>query len=224
MVRAALAARTFVCSFMSGVAGSDLEADFSIEMGPGDAVLEVPWATLDGSLRYYDLGGHPELIEHLEEARRYPEVAEFLRRLNATGGAFGTVKCDAWASTEIEPAEEVFGASHKHGSYCDLVFRQPAERQSFARHEALARRLVELLRNAPEIPAAVEVVMRRCVFHEDDSEGCAITCFVTGYGNDEMQARRQWEIALHLLENALGQSGSESPATKKGAAGFADEC
>ncbi len=184
-----------------------MEADFSIEMGSGDVALEVPWAAPDGSLRYYDLRGQPELIEQLEEARQFPELAEFLRHLNAAGGAFETVKCDAWVSTEIEPPEEIFGASHKHGSYCDVIFREPAQRPSFASHEALARRLVELLKKAPEIPAAVELVVRRCVFHEDDSEGCAITCFVAGYGHDETQARRQWGIALRLVENALGQAG-----------------
>lgn len=187
-----------------------MDADFSVEMGPDDPALELPWASADGSLGYYNLREQPELLEQLEEARRSPELAEFLRHLNGAGGAFETVKCDAWASTEIEPAEQIFGGSHKHGSYCDVIFRERAERRSFARHEALVRRLVELLRKAPEIPVAAELVVRRCVFHDEGSDGCAITCFVTGYGNDEAQARRQWGIALKLVENALGQAGKQS--------------
>jgi hypothetical protein len=182
-----------------------LEADFSVEMGPGDAMLEVPWAAPDSSLRYYDLRAHPGLIQEVEEARRFPELAEFLRRVNADGSAFETVKCDAWASTEIEPAEEIFGASHKHGSYCDVILRDPAARLSFPYHENLVRRLVALLRKAPELPAAVELVVRNCVFTEQDGKGCAITCFVAGYGEDEAQARGQWGIVLKLVENGLGQ-------------------
>ena len=190
-----------------------MEADFSVEMGPGDAVLEVPWAALDGSLRYYNLRERPELIGEVEEARRFPELAEFLRHLNAAGGAFETVKCDAWESTEIDPADQVFGASHKCGSYCDITLRDSASRLSFPFYEDLTRKLVELLRKAPEILAAVEFVVRRCVFTEESSEGCAVTCFVTGYGNDEAQARQQWGIALKLVENALGQAPGHRPPT-----------
>jgi hypothetical protein len=189
----------------TGLQGAALEADFSVEMGPGNAVLEVPWAAPDGRLRYFNLREHPELIGEVEEVRRFPELAEFLRHVNAPGGAFETVKCDAWAGMEIEPAEEVFGASHKHGSYCDIIVRDSLTRLSFPHHEHLVRRLVELLRKTPEVPAAVEFVVRRCVFTEESSEGCAVTCFVTGFGNDEAQARRQWAIALKLVGNALEQ-------------------
>lgn len=185
-----------------------MDADFSVEMGTDDPVVEVPWAAPDGGPRYYDLRGHPERVDELEEARRCLELAEFLRHVNAPGGAFETVKCDEWASTEMEQAEKVFEASHKNGSYCDIIWRDPDLRSSFPKHEELVRRLVELLRKAPEIPAAVEFVVRRAVFHEDKSIGCAVTCFVTGYGQDENQARKQWGIALNLTENALRQLGS----------------
>jgi hypothetical protein len=174
-------------------------------MGGGDAVLEVPWAAPEAGLRYYNLREQPELLDQLEEGRRFPELAEFLRHLNAAGGTFETVKCDAWATTEIESTEEIVSASHKHASYCDIIFRDPLARESFPQHEALVRKLVELLAKAPEIPAAVEFVVRRCIFHDEVTEGCAITCFVSGYGNDQTQARRQWGIALKLVENAFRQ-------------------
>ena len=69
-----------------------MDADFSVEMGPDDPVLEMPWASADGSLGYYNLREQPELLEQLEEARRSPELAQFLRHLNGAGGAFETVK------------------------------------------------------------------------------------------------------------------------------------
>jgi hypothetical protein len=185
-----------------------LQADFSVEMGGDDPVLEVPWTAADGSLRYCDLRTHPELIEQIEEARRFPELGEFLRSINAASGGFATVKCDAWASTEIEAAEEIFGASHKIESYCDVILRDQEDQCSFAQHERMVQRLVALLKKAPEIPAAIEFVVRQCLFHGvgETRDGCAITCFAFGYGHDEAQARRQWAIALKLVENALGQA------------------
>lgn len=183
-----------------------MQADFSVEMGVGDPVLEVPWASQDGSLRYINLRQQPERLNEIVEARHCPDLAAFLCRLNAADGAFETVKCDAWAGTDIELAEQIFGGSHKYGSYCDLVLRDPVARQSFPQNEALVRGLAELLSKAPELPAAVEFVVRRCIFHDDCSEGYAVTCFVAGYGTDEVQARRQWAIALRLVESALGQA------------------
>jgi hypothetical protein len=188
--------------------GAFLDADYSVEMGAEDAVLEVPWAAPDACLRYYNLREHPEMLEQIEEARRFPELAEFLKDINGPGSAFESVKCDVWASTEMEEAEEIYGASLKCGSYCDVVFRDENKRVSFAAHEALIRRLVELLKKAPEIPATVEFVVRRCVFRGDGAacDGCAISCFIFGYGKDEEQARRQWGIALRLVKNALRQA------------------
>lgn len=184
-----------------------MQADYSVEMGVGDPTVEVPWSSPERRLQYVDLRLEPRRVQEIEEARDFPELADFLHRVNAAG-SFQTVKCDVWSSTEIEPAEEIFGGTHKHGSYCDFVFCEPELRQSFLEHEAFMRRLVELLTKAPEIPASVELVLRRCIFHEPGMSGCAITCFVTGFGGDDSQARRQWAIALTLIENALRQVAS----------------
>jgi hypothetical protein len=194
--------------------GGDLQADFSVEMGSDDPVLEVPWAFENANLHYVNLRLEPERLGEIVEVLDCPELAEFLRHLNAGDSVFETVKCDRWYSTDIEHAEEIFGGSHKHGSYCDIVFRDPVARQSFLQNEALVRRLVELLEKAPEFPGAAEFVIRRCVFHDDESEGCAVTCFVTGYATDEERARRQWSIALKLVENALGQATRGLPGLK----------
>ena len=65
------------------------------------------------------------------------------------------------------PEEEIFGDS-KFVSYIDLVFEGEAERCSFEKHEAFAKDLCRLLSQTPEIPAAVEVVIRRCYYHGED--------------------------------------------------------
>ncbi len=184
-----------------------MEADFAVELGAGDETLEFPWAAADGGLRYYDLKHQPELLLEIDEARRVPELGEFLAAINSPVCILETAKCDSWASTEINPDEEIFGAAWKSGSYVDLLFSQESPRFSFAEHEQLARRITELLKRVPEIPAAAELIIRRCFYHTSPAmrDGFYITCYLFGYGDDETQARQRWAIALKLVENAIRQ-------------------
>lgn len=141
-----------------------MHADFSVELGRDDAALELPWSSADPAVRYYDLKNNPELLQQIPEAMAYPELGAFLARINAAGFPLATAKCDAWQSREVTPEEEIFG-DRKFVSYIDLVFEGAAERCSLEKHEAFAKDLCRLLSQAPEVPAAVEVVIRRCYYH-----------------------------------------------------------
>lgn len=187
-----------------------MEADFAVELGAGDEVLEFPWAADDGGPRYYDLKRQPELLLEIEEARRAPELAEFLAAMNSPAGMLETAKCDTWSSTDINPEEDIFEATHKFCSYVDILFTRETSRCSFAEHEQFARRVAQVLKRAPEIPAAAELLIRRCIYHAGDEirEGFYITLYVFGYGDDESQARQRWAIALKLAENAIRHVGS----------------
>jgi hypothetical protein len=201
-----------------------MHADYSVELGQEDPALELPWSSADHAIRYYDLKRNPALVLEIAEAQRSPELSAFLTRINAAGFPLQTAKCDLWYSRELSVEEEIFGAAGKFVSYIDLVFsgdaekptlespqtRPPSRRLNLAEHEALAKKLCALLKRAPEIAATVELVIRRCYFHlEDGSEksddGFCITAFVTGFGDDEAEARRRWSIALTLVQNALVQ-------------------
>ena len=183
-----------------------MEADFAVELGADDETLEFPWAE-DGGLRYYDLKGQPELLPKLEEARRVPELGGFLGVINSSSGILETAKCDTWSSTEINPEEEIFGAAHKFCSYVDILFSAGTSRYCLAEHEQFAKRVTQLLKRVPEIPAAAEFLIRRAFYHSADEiqEGFYITLYLFGYGDDEPQARRRWAIALKLVENAIRQ-------------------
>jgi len=197
-----------------------MDADFSIELGRDDPVLDFPWKDPAGKLVYIDLKRHPELIAQIEEAQTFPELQEFLRTLNSARSTLETAKCDAWVTTELSAEEEVYNASHKFASYVDAVFsgidvrlsspEQSSSEQCLDIHERFARKLVELLRRAPEIPSALEVCVRRCYFAEDGGirEGCYCTLYVSGYGNDEAGARRNWGVGLKLVGNAVVQLSS----------------
>jgi len=146
-----------------------MHADFSVELGRDDAALELPWSSTDSAVLYYDLKKHPELLQQIPEAMVHPELGAFLARINAAGFPLATAKCDAWPSREVTPEEEIFG-DRKFVSYIDLVFEDAAARCSFEKHEAFAKALCRLLSQTPEIPAAVEVVIRRCYYHDVSPE------------------------------------------------------
>jgi len=190
-----------------------MEADFSIELGQDDPVLDFPWADPAGKLAYSDLKRQPELIAKVEEAEEYPELAGFLRSVNSTCSVVESAKCDVWETTELSVEEEIFNASHKFASYVDLVFSEVERRRSLPRHEEFAKNLTKLLRRVPEMGAAVEVSIRRCFFKvagaEEVSEGCYFTIYLSGYGNDAGVARMNWGIAMKLVPSAIVQLSSK---------------
>ena len=121
-----------------------------------------------------------------------------------------TAKCDAWFSQEISEEEAIFGADCKFGSYVDAVFVTSPARTSFPEHERFAQGLAKLLSRAPELPAALEVVVRRAHFEVDKTdvfveEGFYLTLYVFGYGDEQEDAQRFWAIAMRLVGNAILQ-------------------
>ena len=186
-----------------------MDADFSIELGRDDPVLDLPWSDPSGKLSYFDLKRHPELIAKIEEAQKFPELSEFLRSINSARSALETVKCDVWTTTDLTAEEEIFDASHKVASYADLVFSTPESRRSYELHKDFAAKLSDLLRRAPELPASAEICVRRCYFAqfeaETHEEGFYFTLYMSGYGNDEAAARKNWSIGMNLAANAILQ-------------------
>jgi hypothetical protein len=192
-----------------------MHADFSVELGRDDAALELPWASTEPAVRYYDLKNHPELLQQIPEAQAYPELAAFLVRINAAGFPLATAKCDAWRSREVAPEEEIFG-DRKFVSYVDLVFEGEAERCSFERHEAFAKDLCRLLGQAPEIPAAVEVVIRRCYYHGEgsfleDADEAATEEGAAGDG-DEIEKEKEKEFMADDGAEARDAAGAGEAA------------
>ena len=192
-----------------------MQADFAVELGADDEALEFPWSTASDHLRYLDLKNHPDLLPQIEEVARLPELGEFLVSVNSPSGVLETAKCDAWGTSEIHPEEEIFGAARKFGGYVDLLFSDPLQRYSLPEHEQFARRITELLKRVPEIPASAEFLLRRCYYHQENSgetrEGFYITFYLFGYGDEEKQARQRWAIALRLVENAIRQLSASRP-------------
>jgi hypothetical protein len=189
-----------------------VQSDFSVELGKEDHVMELPWGTAsDEGPRYYDLKRQPELLLNVEEAFENRELGEFLTAINSRNSILETSKCDVWFSHELTEEERIYAANCKFASYVDLVFSDSVLRTSFPEHEGFAKGICALLKRAPEISAAAEFVVRRCYYRrrpEDETdhiEGFGVTFYLSGYGNDQPEARRRWMIALKVVENALLQ-------------------
>jgi hypothetical protein len=193
-----------------------VQVDFSVELGADAPSLELPWAS-SNTVQYYDLKLHPELLPLICEAVDNPELRDFLRAINSHNSFLETAKCDTWISRELDAEDELFGAALKFASYIDLVAASNQVRFAFDRHEELLRKLVGLLQRVPEIPAAAEFVLRRCYFHGHDSlqEGFYITFYLAGYGDEDLDARQHWAIALKLVENAILQLSAQLGAASK---------
>jgi hypothetical protein len=184
-------------------------AEFTVELGADHPTLAVPWFDPESGCKYVDLRLDSTALELIEESR-HPEMRHMLAALNAPPSSLQTAKCDVWFSEEITEEEAIFGAACKFGSYVDGFFVALAPRSSFPMHEAFAKRLVELLRRAPELQASFEVILRTAHYAEGDDvrEGFYFTFYVYGYGDDEQQARQAWGIALKLTTNAIRQISS----------------
>lgn len=194
-----------------------MDADFSVELGQDDPALEMPWTDPDGRLQYHDLRRNPEALLLLDEATSYQELGEFLAATNSSRSILESAKCDAWAASELDESEDVYGATVKCVSYVDLLFCDDGRRFDFDAHESFAERVVELLGRAPEVSASVEIIIRRCYYTAEDGTdqgesraGFYYTVYVSGYGDDPDDARTRWGIGLKLVQNALLQLSAES--------------
>ncbi len=187
-----------------------MQVDFAVELGRDDETLDFPWSTSDGGPQYYNLKRDPEGLDRIEEAARTEELGDFLRAVNAPRSLVESAKCDTWVTDEINPEEEIFGAPWKFGCYVDLLFTNPESRFVFEEHEKLLKELTQLLQRVPDIPAAVEFLLRRCRYHgnADLRDGFYVTVYVFGYGEDESKSRQQWGTALKLVSNAVAQFSS----------------
>jgi hypothetical protein len=200
---------------------SDVQADFSVELGADDPTLQMPWSSSDPSIQYYDLRSHPDLLSQIMEAQENEPLAEFLAAINSPRCLVQTAKCDTWSSRQMDVDDEIFGAACKYESYIDVVPVADGTRYSFAEIEDLGSKIARLLQRAPEIPAAAEFVVRRCYYRSESSpepgrEGFYLTFYLSGYGEDEQQAQGRWSIALLLAANALLQlSASESARARQ---------
>jgi hypothetical protein len=190
-----------------------MHAEWSVDIGPESECLEVPWRSEDGMQRYYDLREQPELLLYIRETHENRELGELLAAINAPEFFLSTAKCDIWSTDtfqEQNEEERELKLMYKFASYVDVVLSDAVSRYTFNSHENFVKTLCELFGHVPEFAARAECVIRRCFFHTDaakdgSEDGYAVSIYLSGFGNDDLSARKSWVIAMKLLENALRQ-------------------
>ncbi|HEV2351357.1 MAG TPA: hypothetical protein VG028_16095 [Terriglobia bacterium] len=178
--------------------------EIASELESGDATLEIPWASPNQPhLKYVDLRKFPEKFASLTECRNNPALARLLQRVNVRGSIFRTAKCDVWVSTKLAHDDKLdFQFPLKVSSYVDLVFERSDLRSRFEPHLRLAKKLERSLAGR-HLPARIDIVVRRCLFHGNGHWGYSLTLFVHAYGATRSQAKEEWGRALVSLGDAL---------------------
>ena len=187
-----------------------MDADWSVELGADDPALEFPWSSPNGSQGYVDLSSQPQVLTAIPEAVAYPELAEFLRTINAASSPWLTVKCDVWIDNELGEAETIYDGTLKLCSYVDLIARETGARWSFERHEAWVKFAARKLDGEDSESISCEFIVRRCWYQPEGKEdpeqmtaGYYVTLYVCGYGNDEAEARARWAEGLRRVTGVI---------------------
>ena len=215
-----------------------MEADWSVECGPGDPTVVLPWVNASGSLSYLDLRGNPESIKNISEAAQFPALAFALERWNHLDSPVFTAKCDVWTyPADLFDAEDLPGFAFAQGSYVDLVSVAERSFADFPLCEAQLRRWTDLARTIPLPGARCEWTLRAAQIFNSlplpanslpanslpadnrlakplPRTGFATTLYVWGYGATAPAAATAWSTALRaLVEPVLGAA---NPAPQAG--------
>jgi len=182
-------------------------AEWSVECGADDPVLDVPWSDAAGTVRFVDLRDNPYDLNHIAEAEQHPALLQALRALNANRSPVFTAKCDAWPTMEEEcealRAElDLTGDEAPCGfaSYVDLIWRERAIFVSFHQQEQRLVRLTRLLQPVEAAYAAAACVVRPAMIDlTGPQEGFAVSLYVRALGTDAAHAYEQWAAALDAV-------------------------
>ncbi len=182
-------------------------AESSVECGPDDPVLVVPWSNDDGTLHFIDLRENPYDLDGIPEAELHPPLMQALRALNATRSPVFTAKCDAWTMDpeELAAAQQALDLTPSdvpHGflSYIDLIFRERSLFVSLHSQHQRLDRLARLLEPLDHPYALVESVLRPALLDlAGPQEGFAATLYLKALGADPAQAYDHWSRALAAI-------------------------
>ena len=170
-----------------------MEADWSVEIGPGLPCIECKW---DG---FFDLWKFPSMIERLEEAAQHPALRVALLKLNSANSSVFTTKCDAWELDRdaIDPSEfaaPTHAICSGFASYIDVVKRDPAAVGSFAFHEHWVRDLTAECRVLDVRQGRLDVILRSAI--TDHEPGYGLTLYAAGCGANPEAAYSAWQVVL----------------------------
>ncbi|HLH36029.1 MAG TPA: hypothetical protein VKX41_15260 [Alloacidobacterium sp.] len=171
-----------------------MEADWSVEIGPGLPMIAVPW---EG---YVPLKEDAFRITQVPEAVTDTVLAQALRHLNAPESPVFTSKCDRWhlPAAEIDPFEFDAPPAEAYtgvACYIDIILRHPNAFASFAAHESWMRAASSTLREVPLLQSRTDFVIRQAIVHAQ--EGFGITLYVASCARNQTLGHSIFEAALN---------------------------
>jgi hypothetical protein len=185
-----------------------MEADWSVEIGPGLPSIDASW---EG---FVDLRASPQTIDTLLEVAQHPPLREALLALNSQDSPWFTTKCDTWplAADKIDLYE--FAARQEEAqagiaSYIDILARDTERFSSFAFQEQMMRQLTAQLRmrNLPQ--GRVDLVLRAADWKEQNGYG--VTLYAAGCGATEARAYGVWQTVLSVAVAATIAAAAHPP-------------
>jgi hypothetical protein len=190
-----------------------MEADWEVEIGPGAPIIEAFWPA------FVDLRTAPERIREIEEASKFPALADALMRLNkadtykpdsAPDSPVWTAKCDLWTLQQCDP-DEMHAVSEECATglacYIDLMPREGLVFSGLPETESWARALVIRLRRSSCRCSRTDLVIRRA--YAGNVEGLGVTVYIAACGTDSVAAANTLVTALAVFVDALcGYSGA----------------
>lgn len=187
-------------------------SDWTVECGPDDPVLVVPWSDPDDPGRHFiDLRENPYDLDWLEEAAQHPPLLHALRALNAPRSPVFTAKCDVWQMTDDDldamrmelnliPEDSPVGIA----CYVDLIWRERSVFVSFHQHEQLMHRIARLAAPLNHHYAMLECVLRPALVDlTGPQEGFAISLYIKAVAHDRKAAQENWGTALNDVATLL---------------------
>jgi hypothetical protein len=187
-------------------------SDRTVECGPDDPVLVVPWSDPDDATRHFiDLRENPYDLDWIEEATQYPPLLHALRALNAPRSPIFTAKCDVWQMTDddldsLRMELDLIREDSPIGiaSYVDLIWRERSVFVSFHQHEQLMHRIARLADPLDHHYAMLECVLRPALVDlTGPQEGFAISLYIKAAGHDHEAAEENWGVALNDVATLL---------------------
>lgn len=191
-------------------------ADWTVEVGHGCPVIELPWNSLQSGwidLRPWAHSAVPG-AQAIPELQAYPELAPLLKTANR--GCFATAKLDVFCVDRSEADPEIMEEPLEQtmcglGSYLDvlrLCDSQLGDSQlaPFAFFERVARVAAEALARTPQPLCTAEIVVRRARLYDQDTFGW--TLYAVGFGPNQAHARQSWSAAAGAVVNTLLQANA----------------
>jgi hypothetical protein len=176
-----------------------------------DGFVGIPYAVghdAPDRHEFVDLREHPEAVDELPEAQRWPEIKEFLVTVNGTSRevapgtpvGFFTIGCECAGTEGKFPAS----LTYKITSYVQVAFCNRDCAQAEDAYFALIGRFFRAMQTRPKAePLRVDFSFEQFGFSDDNYSGHCICVWVSGFGRDEQSTRVIWADGLKAVAGFL---------------------